>query len=183
MKMLFEACHNYATTKDGSYFKLLREATKGSHLKIAGSFTNLGADWQPSPADIEDLEAGRIESWFPCLSQSVIKVYDVGVFLFHKISTADCEVAPHMVEAEEKLLEEECKTLGFEFAKQQCRSGASLYCITDPATRLYYCHMEIESIKSAIIAAKKEQAAQVALQPKAKKPKAVTPAQFDPFDL
>lgn len=186
MKMLFEACHNYATTKDGSYFKLLRE--KGSfpgdptHKNVAMRFGAVYADWQPTPEQIAELEAGQIEPWLPCLSQSVIQSLDEMVFRLNNAGDIP-ETASDVTESDESILQEQCQTLGFEFAKQRCFGGGWLYCLTDTATKLYYCHEDFDRIKAAAKSAKNEQLAQAASQPKAKKTKAAPLAAFDPFDL
>lgn len=176
MKKLFEACHNYAKTKDGSYFKLLRETAFYSLDAMASRFIIEGTKWQPSARDIEALENGTFEDWHPDLGYSVVKAFDVPVFDMHRVLSGTNKPMKKVTEAE---FQSWCNILGFKFTTTRRKDGTSRYRITDPATKLFYDHEDFHRIISATRAALTEHESQKASQPKVEK----TVEPFDPFDL
>lgn len=177
MKKLFEACHNYDKTMDGSYFKLLREASTFSFEEMASRFIIEGTKWQPSAQEITALENGKFTGWHPDLGYSVVKAFDIPVFELHGLMNVT--VPSKKLKAAEAKAEDLCVSLGFKFTKTSKKDGTCRYRITHPATKLFYDHDDIGRILSAILAAVKDHKSQGASKPESKK--TVTP--FDPFDL
>jgi hypothetical protein len=178
MKRLFDACHNYATAKDGGYFKKLREEQFWTQEGLASRFIINEEDWRPSAATIDDIENGKFHAWSFDHSLMMIRAMEPIVFSWHKVNDFP-DVPPEMLEAKEKEVGEKCKLLGFKFDKYSRGKHGWRYRITDSVTKLHYSADSLPFVVAAVEAAMRDCPDLKFIEPKQEKKVEI----FDPFDL
>lgn len=156
MKKLFAACHNYATTKDGSYFKELRETWGASQEGFRSRFIICETDWQPAAHEIDALEKGGFR-WCRDVAFSIIQAAAHFVINVNQVEFP-AEISPEMEADIEEQIHQQCETLDFGFSKFRLTSGACCYRITDLQSKLFFIETDLRWIMAVVQAAMNEQA-------------------------
>jgi hypothetical protein len=170
---LFNACHSYPKTWDGTYFKRLREGS--GHSPKTLSSLSLGTKCPIDEEGIESLESGTFETWFEDLALKLIAFLQPLVLQSNGVS-----VLPEPPsDATAKQLRKQCKLLGFKLAKYRRSAGGWRYRIIHLASGLHFSSNDFGVIVASVEAAMKEHSAQKTSEPTQEKQVQV----FDPFDL